>query len=182
MRAALLIATVFAIAAPAAAQDMVTAESLLQTFTDRCATIAADPEAAIAVAVKTDAGSGTVTTDKALLQLTTVIELPGTSFSTLFYSRVIMPADQGETCALTVSFDEPGSPVALPELVDVLGAAMADLLGAPATRHGSDIFADGQIAQSYIWATGDSVNDPNFFVTQTSNYVLLTVNRRPSPN
>jgi hypothetical protein len=182
MRLTLLTTACLALATPLHAQDPVTAEALLTTFTERCAAIAADPEAAIAAAVGADLGSGAVTTDKALLQLTTVIEVPGTSFASLFFNRVTLPADRGETCSLTASFDEPGTPVILPDLVEVLGARSADLLGGPTTRHGSDIFADGALAQSYIWSTGDSVNDPSLFVTQTSTYVLMAINRRAATN
>ena len=183
MRIALMTIALLALTQPAQAQaqDALTADSLLQTFTDRCATIAADPEAALAANADGER-SGAMTTDKALLQLTNAFELPGTSVATLFYTRVILPADKGDTCSLTVSFDEPGNPVALPEMVDLLETRSADLLGAPVTRHGSDIFADGELARFYIWSTGDSVNDPSLLVTQTSNYVLLTVNRRHAAN
>jgi hypothetical protein len=182
MRIPLLTAACLALALPALAQDMVTADALLTTFTDRCAAIAADPEAAIAAAVRDAQGSGAVTTDKALLQLTTVVEIPGADFATLFFSRVTLPADQGETCSLTVSFTEPGTPVILPDLVDVIAAQTADLLGGPTTRHGSDIFAEGALARSYIWSTGDSVSDPSLFVTQTPAYVLIAINRRSATN
>jgi hypothetical protein len=182
MQKSLLTAAIMALATPAAAQDLVTADALLTTFTERCAAIAADPEAAIAAAIRDDLGSGAVTTDKALLQLTTVIELPGTSYASLFFNRVILPADRGETCSLTASFTEPGDPVILPDLVDVIETQMADLLGGPTTRHGSDIFADGALARSYIWSTGDSVGDPSLFVTQTPSYVLMAVNRRATTN
>jgi hypothetical protein len=170
------------LAAPVAAQDTLTAESLLQAFTDRCTTIAADPEAAVSATIQSGEGGGAITTDNALLQLTTTIEIPGASFATLFYTRIIMPADRGETCAVTISFDEPGGAVAPPDLIEVVGAKSADLLGGPTTRHGSDLFTDGEIARSYIWSVGDSVNDASLFATQTSTYVLLTLNRRPAAN
>lgn len=172
MRHAVVIALLAA--TPVAAQDSITAAAFLQTFQDQCATIAADPETAIAGAIASDTGGGAVSTDKAILQLTTVIDIPGTSFATLFYQRYILPADSAAYCTITASFDDPGTPVALPELVDLIATAAPTILGGPVTRHGSDVFADGQIARMYLWTAGDSILSDSITLNQTPSIVTLS--------
>jgi hypothetical protein len=178
MRTVVIIAALLALTSPAAmAQDSVTAAAFLQTFEDRCAAIAADPEGAIASAASVGMGSGAVTTDKSILQLNVLIELPGASFATLFYQRYVLPADTAAYCTLTVSFDTPGDPIALPDLADLVTATAPDALGAPVTRYGSDVLAEGQPARMYIWSTGDSVNDPSITLNQTATIVTLSAQR-----
>ncbi len=172
MRHALVI-TLLA-ATPAAAQDTITAAAFLQTFQDQCAAITADPEAAIASAIATDTGGGAVSTDKAILQLTTVIDIPGTSFATLFYQRYILPADSAAYCTITASFDDPGTPVVLPELADLIATTAPTILGGPVTRHGSDVFADGEIGRMYVWTVGDTVMADAITLNQTASIVTLS--------
>ncbi len=170
-----IVAATFGLAiGPAIAQDGITAAAFLQTFRDRCAAIAADPAAAITQAIASDNGGGAVTTDKAIVQLTILIDIPGTSFATLFYQRYVMPADSVTYCTITASFDTPGSPIALPELADLVTAAAPDALDAPVTRHGSDVLDHGALARMYLWSAGDSVNDPSITLNQTATIVTLS--------
>ncbi len=170
-----IFAATFALASlPAMAQDGITAAAFLQTFQDRCAATAADPAAAITQAIASDNGGGAVTNDKAIVQLNTVIDIPGTSFASLFYQRYVLPADGVAYCTITASFDTPGTPVALPDLVDLVSVAAPDVLGAPVTRHGSDVLDQGMLARMYLWSSGDSVKDASITLNQTATIVTLS--------
>jgi hypothetical protein len=182
MRIAIITALV-AIAAPAQAQDALTAEAALQTFTDRCAAIAADPEAAIAAGLAGDgSASGAVTTDKAILQYQEASVLPGTDFASLFFVRHILPGGSTSYCGLTINLTEPATPIAYPELADLVGAAAEGLLGRPATRYGSDIFQQGEIGRMHLWATGDTPGEPSISILQTSRLVQLSIQLTTVPN
>jgi hypothetical protein len=178
MRAAIILATAhLALTCPAAAQDVLAADTFLATFTDRCNSVAADPAAAIAAAVADQTGSGATTTDGAITQFNAIIQIPGATFASLYYQRYVMPGDGASFCTLVISLEEPGSPVAMPELVALIDAEAPKILGAPASRHGSDVFSDGQIARMYIWSAGDNVYDPSLSIVQSASNVTLSVQR-----
>jgi hypothetical protein len=180
-----IITAFLTLAAPAhaQAQDAMTAETLLQTFTDRCTAIAADPEAVIAAGLAGDgSASGAVTTDKAILQYQELTVLPGADFANLFFGRNILPGGSTSFCVLTVNLTEAATPIAYPELTDLVGAAAEGLLGRPVTRYGSDVFQQGEIARMHLWATGDTPGGPSISILQSSGLVQLSIQMPTVPN
>jgi hypothetical protein len=172
-----------AITSPVAAQDALTAETVFSTFKTRCQTIAADPEGAVSATFNGDgSASGAVTSDKAITQYQAAIELPGADFASIFYIRHQLPGGSMSFCGLTVSLSEAVTPIAFPEMADLIGVEAEGLLGAPVTRRGSDVMENGEIGRMFLWTAGDSPNDPSFLLQQSPRLLQLSLQLSAPPN
>jgi hypothetical protein len=178
-------ATAFALAlaSPAIAQEPLTAQGMLDTFTSRCQAIAANPEAAIAAATGSDMALGGVTPDQALLQYRESLDFTPEQFVSIYFIRRQLPGGSISYCGLMVSLmGAPADPVAFPELEGLVDAAAEGILGAKATRHGGEMVQSGKFGRMLLWVAGDTPGDPTLILTQAPDSVNLDLQLSTPPN
>jgi hypothetical protein len=179
-----MIAILTILAAPATAQTLPDSTTLFDQFTARCAAIRADPEAAIAAAFGDEnGGGGVVTSDKALLTYQERLPMPDDVNAVLFYNRSLTAGGREDYCNLTIStFSSGDSALNLADLPDVVGGRAEAVLGGPVTKLGSPVLQQGQMAQMYLFTTGDAFPAPRALqVMQADGFVTLSLAIR-TPN
>jgi hypothetical protein len=169
-------ALLLTLATPAFAQETLTSQALLEILKTKCQAIAADPEAALSAAFGGDgADSGAITPDKAIIRFQEVLTLPDARFGSLFFIRTQLPGGSRSSCAVNVNFEAAETPIALPDLADLVAAEAEALLGAPVTRHGGDVLQSGEVGRLLLWTTGDAPEDPSISLTQSKNFVNISI-------
>lgn len=156
-----------ALLTPAAAQEPGVAQLGLDTFVERCTAILSDPEAAVAAAVGSETVEGTVTGDGVLLRYSEQLKLTEYTTGFLYTTRTRLPEGTESSCGVSITFlPAADGTVPFPELLDLVEARAASILGAPATLRGGETLEDGKLGHMFLWSTGDSPNDPMLYLTQ----------------
>jgi hypothetical protein len=177
------LALALALASPAIAQEPLTAQGLLDTFTSRCKAIAANPEAAIVAAYGSETALGGTTPDRVFLQYREFINLSPEQFVSIYYIRRQLPGGSVGYCGLMASLmGDPVEPVAFPELEGLVDAAAEGILGAKATKQGGDMMQNGKFGRTLLWVTGDKPTDPTLILTQAPESVSLDLQLLTPPN
>lgn len=139
----------------------------LDTFVERCTAILSDPEAAVAAADDSETAEGTMTGDGALLRYSEQLKLTEYTTGFLYATRTRLPAGTESSCGVSLTFlPAADGTIPFPELLDLVGAKAASILGAPATLRGGKTLEDGKLGHMFLWSTGDSPDDPMLYLTE----------------